>query len=89
MEAEEEEDSDAKRDNTEVLLDQLSDAFEAVSADKKKSDPNRYVSAADMEYANKELEAAKAAHRKLVEEKNALKEALNSRASKVQVCLLK
>merc|ERR1719228_762390 len=40
-----------------------------------------------MDHANKELEAAKAAHRKLVEEKNVLKEALNSRASKVQAVI--
>merc|ERR1719228_1404628 len=40
-----------------------------------------------MDHANKELEVAKAAHRRLVEEKNALKEALNSRASKVQAVI--
>ena len=41
----------------------------------------------DMEYANKELEAARKAHKRLTEEKIALTEALNSRRAKIQVQL--
>ena len=41
----------------------------------------------DMEYANKELEAVRKAHKRLTEEKMALTEALNSRRAKIKVKL--
>jgi len=41
----------------------------------------------DMEYANRELEAARKAHKKLMEEKIALTEALSCRKSKIQAVI--
>ena len=66
-------------DYSEMEVDLTNDDSDRVTTDQTNTEVY------DMEYANKELNAAKIAHMKLIQEKNILSEALKRRVSKVQV----